>query len=264
MGETHTYTVAAEDAANAAAAARPENVPEKFWDATAGAVNTEALLASYGELEKKLGAGADPKKPGAGDSILPSDANQEDPEGGSDGDDKTKDGAGSEDVAEAASIDLGAAEAHFAEHGEVPEDVYEKAAALGFDKDAVNEFVAYRVAQADRIRDELMTPLGGEEAVTKMMEWAGREWSEDKVNSFNEAFEGKDKGRMELVLKALKADFDKAHGVRPKLVQGASGQARGGAYTSVEQLLADQRDPRYATDPAYRAAVVAKLARSNI
>lgn len=35
--------------------ARPEGVPEKFWDAAAGSLRTEALLKSYVELERKLG-----------------------------------------------------------------------------------------------------------------------------------------------------------------------------------------------------------------
>ena len=41
-------------AAEAQAAARPEGVPEKFWDLEAGAVRTEALVKSYRELERKL------------------------------------------------------------------------------------------------------------------------------------------------------------------------------------------------------------------
>jgi hypothetical protein len=36
------------------AAARPAEIPEKFWDGEAGAVRVEALLKSYRELEKKL------------------------------------------------------------------------------------------------------------------------------------------------------------------------------------------------------------------
>jgi hypothetical protein len=36
-------------------ATRPAGVPEKFWDASANAVRTEALLKSYLQLEKKLG-----------------------------------------------------------------------------------------------------------------------------------------------------------------------------------------------------------------
>ncbi|MGH6943927.1 MAG: hypothetical protein ACREH6_06885, partial [Geminicoccaceae bacterium] len=35
---------------------RPGVVPEKFWDAAAGTLRTEALLKSYVELERKLGS----------------------------------------------------------------------------------------------------------------------------------------------------------------------------------------------------------------
>jgi len=37
-------------------AARPEDVPEKFWDAERGVLRVEALLKSYRELERKLSA----------------------------------------------------------------------------------------------------------------------------------------------------------------------------------------------------------------
>ena len=39
-------------------ATRPDYLPEKFWDGTRGEARVEALARSYGELEKKLGAGA--------------------------------------------------------------------------------------------------------------------------------------------------------------------------------------------------------------
>jgi len=38
--------------------ARPEYLPEKFWDAAKGEARIESLARSYAELEKKLGAGA--------------------------------------------------------------------------------------------------------------------------------------------------------------------------------------------------------------
>ena len=41
-----------------AAPQRPDDVPEKFWDAAAGSQRTDALLKSYRELERKLGAAA--------------------------------------------------------------------------------------------------------------------------------------------------------------------------------------------------------------
>jgi hypothetical protein len=38
--------------------ARPSGIPEKFWNPEKGAIRTEALLKSYLELERKLGAAA--------------------------------------------------------------------------------------------------------------------------------------------------------------------------------------------------------------
>lgn len=57
-GATPTET-GIDDASGGEAAAevapRPEGVPEKFWDPSAGALRTDALLKSYLELERKLG-----------------------------------------------------------------------------------------------------------------------------------------------------------------------------------------------------------------
>lgn len=39
--------------------ARPEHIPEQFWDATKGVANVDALGKSYGELRAKLGQGRD-------------------------------------------------------------------------------------------------------------------------------------------------------------------------------------------------------------
>lgn len=49
-----------EAAPTADAATRPEGVPEKFWDPEAGQLRTDALLKSYLELERRLGAEAAP------------------------------------------------------------------------------------------------------------------------------------------------------------------------------------------------------------
>ena len=42
------------DLAEVAAPQRPDEVPEKFWDAEAGTIRTEALLKSYVELERRM------------------------------------------------------------------------------------------------------------------------------------------------------------------------------------------------------------------
>ena len=45
---------------------RPADLPDKFWDPDAGQVRVDALAKSYGELERRLGAGSGiPESPDA-------------------------------------------------------------------------------------------------------------------------------------------------------------------------------------------------------
>ncbi|MBR0650437.1 hypothetical protein GXW78_12245 [Roseomonas terrae] len=53
MPEDLLETALADDAASQKGG-RPDDVPEKFWDAEANAIRVEALLKSYRELEKRL------------------------------------------------------------------------------------------------------------------------------------------------------------------------------------------------------------------
>ena len=211
---------------------------------------------------------ADQAPPPSDDPKLPSEQNQEGVEEATEetppeGEEGQPDDA-AEEAAEKAGIDIQAVETHFLEHGEIPADTYEKAAAIGISKEMVDEFVNYRVTQADRVRTEMVEPYGGEEAVTSMVEWAGKNWTEAQAAAFNEAVNSGDKGRIDLALRALKADFDKKNGVKPNLLKPSTSKAQAnGVYTSMAQLLADQADPRYRTDPAYRDAVVKKLGRSG-
>ncbi len=238
---------------------RPDNVPEKFWNAETKSVNTEALLASYAHLESKLGAGSKTAEEVESAAPTTTDEASEEP---AEGDDPEADKA--REVAEEAGLDIPSLEAHWEEHGTLPEDTYTKLASVGVDKALVDEFVAYRVSQGAVIRAEMLGAVGGEEAVNKMTEWAGQNWNKDQIDAFNDAANSKSRGRIEQALKALKADYDKAKGVAPKLLKPTTTQTKGGAYGSLEELLRDQAKPEYRSDPAFRQAVIEKLSRSKI
>ena len=66
-----------EAAPTADAATRPEGVPEKFWDPEARQLRTDALLKSYLELERRLGAEAAPPA----DDATPDERAEAPPEG---------------------------------------------------------------------------------------------------------------------------------------------------------------------------------------
>jgi hypothetical protein len=236
---------------------RPENVPEQFWDAETRSVNTEALLAAIAVQNGEAPEAAVEKPEGEGDEV-PKDGEAKETEAK-----ETEDKA--TEIAAEAGVDVAAVEAHFLEKGEIPADTYEKMAKVGIDKAMVDEFVQYRVNQADILRDEMLRPYGGVEAVTSMTEWAGKNWNAEQAESFNTAMNSGNRGQIEMAVKALKSDFDRTNGVRPSLLTANTGKADStGTFGSLAQLAEAQRDPRYKTDPAYRDSVIQKLARSNI
>jgi hypothetical protein len=70
---------------------------------------------------------------------------------------------------------------------------------------------------------------------------------------------------IKMAVRAIAARRDAAEGIEPSrnLSGGVNGGASG-AYESVSQLMTDMQSKAYETDPAFRAKVEAKLARSNI
>lgn len=232
---------------------RPAHVPEKFWDAKTGTINTEALLSSYGELEKKIGGG----KPAAaqGDAGAPSEADPGDKSAAEGGDKSAAEG----------DLDVSKYEQIFVDNGgKLTDEAYAELAERGYPKAIVDEFIGYRVANIDRQMQETYAAVGGQEQFEKMAEWASKNWNEDQAKAYNEAVNSGDKGRIDLALRALKADYSKANGSRPqKLLNGGGANVPGGdVFANMQQLMAAQNDPRYRTDPAYRQSVIDKLARS--
>ena len=67
-----------------------------------------------------------------------------------------------------------------------------------------------------------------------------------------------------LALRGLHAAWTESAGRRPQLVGGRSATGEDGVFGSAQQVAEAIRDPRYKRDPAYRAEVQARLARSNV
>ena len=212
---------------------RPDNVPEKFWDAERGAVNTEALLKSYGELET---AQAQPAKPG---EQKPAEGEQ-----------------AAADAVKAAKLDMSALSQEFASTGALSEASYKALADAGYDQDLVNGYIAGQQAIAAQRESEGYALGGGKETYTAMVTWAAKNLSADEQAVFDSAVSGSP-AQMKQAITALKAQYEAANGRDPQLVQGRS--AAGGEgdtpFASRAEVTAAMRDPRYRNDTAYRAMV---------
>jgi hypothetical protein len=215
---------------------RPDNVPEKFWDAEKGVVRTDDLLKSYTELEAgKSKPAAEPPKEG----------------------EKTP-----EEAAKAladAKVNTEAMAEEFAKDGKLSEASYEALAKAGFGKDVVDAYIAGQEALAAQRDAQGYELAGGQEKYTAMAQWAVANLPQAERDAFNDAVSGSP-AQMKQAILGLKAQYEAAMGSDPKLVKGSNGSNAGqGAFASRQQVTEAMRDPRYRADPAYRAEVERRI-----
>jgi hypothetical protein len=167
---------------------RPVSIPEKFWDAEKGEVRTEALLASYTELEKKLGGGkAEPdpdEKTPENDTarIKPSVATEEGSESG-DGDEE---GAEAQPAAVLTSA-IEAAQQVYAETGELSEDTVKSLVDAGIPEHVVSFYLEGIKAQEKALAAAAYAAAGGEEQYKAAVAWAAKNWSAEEINAYDSA-----------------------------------------------------------------------------
>lgn len=230
--------------------AKPEWVPEKFWDAEKGEVKTEDMAKSYGELEKK----ASGKKP--------ADA----PAAKKDGEAATADADAAKQVAEAAGVDFAALDTEYQTDGKLSDESYAKLAEKGIPRDRVDAYIAGVQAQSASLMKAAHDAAGGAEQFAAVQAWAAENANPADLQAYNDLVQTGDPAKIAMAVQAITAKHAEAEGRPPsRMVDGSgNGSVPGERYESRAQMTADMRNPLYKSDPAFRAKVAAKLSRSEI
>lgn len=219
-------------------ATRPEHIPEKFWDAATGQVKVDDLAKSYAELER-------------GRSQAPaSDAT------------KTAEEAAKAAGADTSQLDFNALSQEFQANGQLSPETYQKLEQSGLDRNLVDQFIAGQMALAAQMEQEAFSLVGGQDQYTAMLDWAAQNLSKAEQDAFDAAVTGNAAQRKQAIV-ALQAQFERAVGKNPQLVSGNAGSSVG-VYQSRAEMVRDMQNPKYQTDPAFRAMVQQKLAASDI
>ncbi len=212
---------------------RPEWLPEKFTSA-------EEMAKAYSELEAK--------------QSQPNEDTQEAP--------AVEEEA--REVAEAAGVDFDALSAEYAANDGLTDESYASLEEAGIPRAIVDQFIAGQVASASQSRDSVLSEAGGQEQYDEMTAWAGDTFSDEEIDAFNQTVEGGSLPAMRMAVAGLKARFEQDRGSEPTRMIGGESEKGGSAYRSIAELTADMSSARYETDPAFRADVQDKLARSDI
>ena len=222
---------------------KPEGLPDKFWDADKGEVRVSDLAKSYSELEKKQGqpaaAAPNAQQPAADTAAAAAAVTQ-------------------------AGFDMATLEKEFAEQGSITPETRAKLAEKGITSTMVDSYIAGRQALATQYDNTAFETAGGEEQWNAMTKWAATGLKPSEVKAFNDAVTSGDVERMKLAVAGVRARYESANGVAPKLLQGDTSIPAADAigFASHEEMKAAMRDPRYKKDEAYRKQVEQRVGRS--
>ena len=220
-----------EDEPEAKEEERPEWLDEKFE-------SPEEMAKAYKELQKKMSKPKAEKKDAKAEDASP---------------------------VEATTGAIDAARGEFAESGELSDKTFDALEAAGLPREFVEQYIAGQQAMSVQQAATIQESIGGAGNYEAMSEWAGENLADGDLDAFNDIVEGGSVEQARVAVKGLYAQFLAAGGKGPALVQGStSGDAGVKPFGSTAQVTEAMRDPRYASDPAYRENVEKRMAVSSI
>ena len=231
-------------AAEGAVPQRPDNVPEKFWDPVKGEVRMEALLKAHSELESARGK--TPPAAKTADEANPGQAAE-----------------AAQNAVQQAGLDWNQLSDYYATAGALSDEHYTKLAAVGFPRAVVDSFIAGQEALAGQLVNQAVEITQGPENYAAMTAWAAANLDAATIEQYNSLVTGT-KAQMSLAVQGMWARYVAANGQPPAHTEGGgSNSVVGDVFRSNKELANAIRDPRFESDPTYRALVEAKAARSN-
>ena len=218
-------------------------VPEKFQNED-GSVNTDALLNSYKELESKLGQS---------DSSANTETNVEPIESRKDA---TIEANKPEDTK---SLDPFFAE--WEESGNLSEKSFESLEKdFSIPRHVAEQFMAAQVRNAELETKALIESVGGDAKYKQMIEWAAQNWKAEDIQNYDNAVGGIDNEARASAFKNLSESYKTANGITEQVESVADTRAQiDPPFESQAQMLEAMRDPKWKTDPAYRASVYRRV-----
>lgn len=216
----------------------------------------EDLLKAYNELQKKLGKGEDQDEP------------EEAPEGQEEAPEEAP-----EEEEQVAPKRLAKAAQEYAEKGELSDEAIEELSQMD-SKDLIKAYVEFYKQNANQYQQqqslqaaetqEIIKIAGGEKGYAEMVQWAADNLDQSEIDAYNNVTSSGNAAAVKFAVEALHNRYRAAEGYEAPLVSGKrSNTGTVKAYRSHAELARDIADPRYSSDPAFRADVEAKLARSK-
>ena len=226
---------------------RPEWLPEKFSSA-------EELAQAYSSLEQQFHSSSEERQ------------QQEEQQRFQNEDVPAIQGTSPSQVhqiLDERGLDFSAFQDEYNSTGTLSKEALDTLSAEGISEEVVSTWISGQEALRDQNIDTVFSSVGGEQNYNNMLEWANDNLQPWEVEAFNNQIESLD-ANTQLAVTGLYARYQNSEGIPPALLSGEVGQDIAPRYESLAQLTSAMSDPKYASDPAYRAKVVQRLSNSTV
>ena len=226
---------------------RPEWLPEKFNSA-------EELAQAYKSLEQQFHSGSEEREQQAEqqrfqDEEVPAIQGTSPSQVHQLLDDK--------------GLDFSAFQEEYNSTGTLSKEALDALSEAGISEDVASTWISGQEALRDQNIDTVHSNVGGEQNYNNMLEWANNNLQPWEVESFNKQLENLD-ANTQFAVAGLYARYQNSEGVPPSLLSGEVGEDVAPRYESLAQVTSAMSDPKYHSDPAYRARVAQRLGNSNV
>jgi hypothetical protein len=151
----------------------------------------------------------------------------------------------------------------FEKNGDLSDESIKAIAAMGIPEPIVRAYVDGQKSVVESNVSAVFNLAGGQDKYQELLSWAGENIPEDEVDAFNAVIDSGNMNTIKMAVQGLRARFERANGQGGRLIQGETTGPSGGAFRSIAEIVSAMKDPRYATDPAYRSDVEKRVALSN-
>lgn len=219
--------------------------------------SAEELESAYLSLQKKLGQEEEPDYEESDEGYAEEEETDEEVS----------------EYAPAVSLINDASEEYYANDGQLSEETISRFSEMS-SQDLVNAYLeiqannpqapqqAVQLSESDV--NQVQNAAGGEANYNRVIEWAADNLTEGAIDAFDSVVDSGNPMAINIAFQGLQAEYNEANGYEGRMLQGKPASSTGDVFRSQAELVAAMGDPRYDTDPAYRADVVAKLDQSDL
>lgn len=175
--------------------------------------------------------------------------------------------------AAATSLINDASEEYYANDGQLSEETIEQFSEMS-STDLVNAYLEIQannpqapqqgVEMTEGQVNSVQNAAGGEANYNRVIQWAASNLPNKQIDAFDSVVDSGNPAAIGIAFQGLQRQYDEANGYEGRMLQGKPASSRGEVFRSQAELVAAMSDPRYDTDPAYRADVVDKLNSSDL